>query len=66
MAGRNAWREHVTEVYTLAREAWEREAEAVTFLYPTELREYKRTNPPPTFREYLVALRRQSEDEVMT
>lgn len=40
--------------YYCAREAWEREAEAVTLNYDTELAEYKETNPPPLFRDWLI------------
>lgn len=60
---RNAWRDFVTEQYTLARLAWDADAEAATFNYPTELKEYRRTNPPPRFRDFLVALRNPTADD---
>jgi len=53
---RNWWREYVTHVYTLDRIAWEEAAEAATYGYETELREYRRTHPAPKFRDYLVHL----------
>lgn len=60
---RNAWRDMVTEAYTLARLAWEAEAEAATLGYATEMREYRRTHPSPRFRDFLVALRKPTPDD---
>lgn len=54
---RNAWRERVTEAYTLARLAWEAEAEAVTYGYGTEMREYREAHPAPRFKDFLVSMR---------
>lgn len=39
--------------YRDARDAWERQAEAATYGYETELREYRETNPPPRFPDFL-------------
>lgn len=56
---RSAWHRDLMDGYYAAREAWERQAEAVTHGYETEMREYRQENPPPTFREWLVGNRRQ-------
>lgn len=39
--------------YQDARDAYEVELEAATALYPTEVADYKRTNPGITFRAWL-------------
>lgn len=46
-------RQLVTE-YRDARDAWAAEAERVTLGYATELAEYRSTNPPPTFKAWLI------------
>jgi hypothetical protein len=38
------------------RAAWEARAETVTAGYATELDDYRRRNPAPTFRTFLLAL----------
>jgi hypothetical protein len=59
VARRNRWHDDLMDGYYCAREAWEREAEAVTLNYETELAEYKESNPPPTFRMWLIENRQR-------
>lgn len=40
--------------YAAARHAWWSAMEDATALYATEVAEYRRDNPPPTFRDFLV------------
>lgn len=63
MAGRNAWREYVTEQYALARLAWEREAEDVTHGWVEDMRLYAVEHPAPRFKDFLIALRQPSLDD---
>lgn len=48
------WRDHVTEAYALARLVWEEECERVCVGYATEESEFRLTNPPPTFKAFLL------------
>lgn len=59
--GGNWYHADLMESYYLAREAWEAEAEAVTLGYDTEMAEYKATNPPPRFRDWLIHNSRERE-----
>lgn len=60
---RNWWREYVTEQYTLARLAWEADAEAATYGYTAEMRDYRVTNPAPRFKDFLIDLRQSTVDD---
>lgn len=44
--------------YYCARAAWEARAEAVTLGYDAELADFIAANPRPTFRDYLIGMRR--------
>lgn len=55
---------NLVETYRAAREAWLDAAESSTSLYRTELEEYAAANPPPTFREFLVAFRQEADVDV--
>lgn len=41
--------------FDLATEVWWDEAERVTSLYPAELAEYRKTNPPPHLADYMTS-----------
>lgn len=43
------------DVYDCAAEAWRTRAEHETVLYPTELRDFRRDNPPPNLKSYMLA-----------
>jgi hypothetical protein len=45
------------EGYRLWRKTWEDAAEVATIGYTTEMIEYRRDNPAPTFRTYLTDTR---------
>jgi hypothetical protein len=47
----------VVEGYRAWRATWEADAEAATIGYTTEMIEYRRDNPAPTFRTYLTDTR---------
>jgi hypothetical protein len=49
---------HADAGYRAWRQTWEEAAEAATIGYATELTEYRRDNPAPTFRTYLTDNRR--------
>lgn len=52
--GRNWWREHNMELFTLTTIAWEQDRERVALGYDTEMREYERDHPRITLKELLV------------
>lgn len=54
--GRNWWREYVWDTWHAAHHAWWSAAEDETMNYATELADYKRTRPEPTFKEFLIGL----------
>lgn len=57
--GRNRWIEYVSDQYQCARQAWFLRAEAFTGGYGVnaeELEEFKRLDPPPQFKDFLVQL----------
>lgn len=56
---RSAWHRDLMDGYYCAREAQEREAEAVTLNYETELREFYENNPRITFKTWLVENRQR-------
>lgn len=53
--GRNWWREYNCDLLGWAREAWDRQAEAATGGYATELDQYKVEHPMPTLKEFLIS-----------
>lgn len=50
------WREYVTDAYRSARHAWWLDMEATTSLWPSEVADYVRDHPAPTFKRFLVGL----------
>lgn len=42
------------ETYWMARQAWVEACEYATALYETEVADYKLTNPPVLFKDYLI------------
>lgn len=54
--GHNWWREYVWNVWHAADHAWWLAAEDVTMLYATELADYRREHPRPTFKDCLIGL----------
>lgn len=53
---RNYWHEHLMEHYSCAAHAWWLRCEATTSLYPTEVAEFKRDNPHPLLRDFMIHL----------
>lgn len=45
---------NLVESYWAAREVWERQREHEAIGYPTEMREFAETNPPPLFKAWLI------------
>lgn len=54
--GRNRWREHITDAWFYADQAWWRHAETVTSMYDTELDEYRAAHPRPNLGDFMTAL----------
>lgn len=54
--GRNAWRDHITDAWSSADHAWWLALEAETYLYDTEIREYRETHPRPNLGDFMTAL----------
>lgn len=54
----STYHEQVVESYRDAYAAWAYEAETHTIGYATELDEYRKTNPPPLFPQWLKSYRR--------
>lgn len=54
--GRNWWREYAWDTWHAAYHAWWLQAEAVALGYETELEEYKRDHPTPTYKDFLVGM----------
>lgn len=53
--GYNWWRTYNCDLLLDATLVWERDAERVTLGYETEMVEYKRDNPMPTLKAFLLA-----------
>ena len=53
--GYNWWREYNVDLLLNARLTWEQRAEAVTLGYATEMEEYRRDNPAPNLKSFLLA-----------
>lgn len=47
------WRDYVTDAWRSAMDAWERQAEAASNGWATELREWEATHPRPQLREFM-------------
>lgn len=54
LIGRNWWREYIHDLWFWADQAWWRKAEEVTLLYDAEMEEFRRENPQPTFKSFLI------------
>lgn len=50
----NAWHGRLMATYYELRDSWESRAEVETSLYSTELAEFERDNPRPTFKQFLI------------
>lgn len=48
----NSHKEMMDEYYAI-REAWERKREKVTGMYSSEIADFERENPRPTFKKFL-------------
>lgn len=54
------WHAGLVDSYRHARQAWEQLEEAATMQYAAEREEFRRLNPPPTFRRWLEQYRERA------
>lgn len=53
---RNAWHDHLMDIYSCAAHAWWLLMEDTTSLYATEVREFREHTPPPQLKDFMVDL----------
>lgn len=64
--GYNWWREYNVDLLHSATVTWQSDCEAVSLGYATEIAEYRRDNPMPTLKAFLLAnkgMNREPEGE---
>lgn len=55
-AGGHWWRDTVTDAWRCAMQAWEKDAEAASNGWTTELREWTTDHPKPRLRDFMLHL----------
>lgn len=62
--GYNWWREYNCTLLLDATIVWDRECESNTSMYDTEVEEFRRLNPPPNLKDFLIANKGMSRQPI--